>query len=162
MLAADPATLVALRGRQRRGPGWVSGLLQQVVLHQWTAPAATAALLAARDDYAERRAALRAALAEHGISATGESGLNVWVPVAEEDPVVAGMHAAGYALSAGRRFRRASPPAVRITVSTLLPAEAVAVAVALAGVLDRVPETGVGDRSLSGAGGGERVTGGRA
>jgi DNA-binding transcriptional MocR family regulator len=159
LAATDPATGVALRGRQRRGPGWVSGLLQQAVLHQWTAPVPTAVLRAARAAYAERRAALRAALAERGIAATGDSGLNVWVPVAEEDPVVAGMRAAGYAVSAGRRFRLASPPAVRITVSALPPAEAGAVAAALAGVLDRVRDTG-GDRSLSPAG--ERATGGRA
>jgi DNA-binding transcriptional MocR family regulator len=124
VVAADSATGTKVRGRQRRGPGWTSGLLQQAVLHQWTDPAALAALRAAKAAYAERRDALVAALAAHGIEATGRSGLNVWVPVADEDAVVARLHDAGFRISAGVRFRRNSPTAVRVTVSTLLPEEA--------------------------------------
>jgi DNA-binding transcriptional MocR family regulator len=132
LMAADATTLATVRGRQRRGPGWISGLLQQVVLHQWTAPAPVNMLHEATGAYRQRRRALLAALDARGIAATGLSGLNVWVPVTDEDFVVAHMHQAGYAVSAGRRFRRYAPPAVRITISTLPPSEAGAVADAVA------------------------------
>lgn len=132
VMASDQATMTMVRGRQRRGPGWVSGLLQQVVLHQWTAPAPLEQLGAARAAYAERRQALIGALAGHDIGATGLTGLNVWIPVADEAFVVAHLREAGYAVSAGQRFRRQSGPAVRITISTLAPSEAPAVADAVA------------------------------
>jgi DNA-binding transcriptional MocR family regulator len=132
VMAADRATMTMVRGRQRRGPGWVSGLLQQVVLHQWTAPGSLEQLTAARAAYAERRQALIGALAGHGIGASGRTGLNVWIPVDDEGFVVAHLREAGYAVSAGQRFRRQSGPAVRITISTLPPAQAPAVAVAVA------------------------------
>jgi DNA-binding transcriptional MocR family regulator len=137
--ATDPSTMAMLRGRQRRGPGWVSGLLQQIVLRQWTDPESVAQLRAARAAYAERRGALVAALAERGVAATGRSGLNVWVPVADEDAVVASARAAGFAIAPGRRYRRSSPPAVRVTISTLRPDEAPAVAEAIAAAARRTP-----------------------
>lgn len=148
LMAADAATMTMVRGRQRRGPGWISGLLQQVVLHQLTAPAAVQMLRDAKDAYSERRHALVAALDARGIEATGLSGLNVWVPVIDEDFVVAHMHHAGYAVSAGRRFRRSTPPAVRITTSTLMPSDASAVADAVA---DAVTASSTNQRRIAGA-----------
>lgn len=141
VMAADATTAALVRGRQRRGPGWVSGLLQQLVLHQWTAPRPVELVRSARAAYAARREALIGALATRGIPAAGRSGLNVWVPVADEDAVVAHMRQAGYALSTGRRFRRAAPPAVRITISTLAPEDAEAVASAM---VHATAETGEG------------------
>lgn len=124
VLAADRQSMVQVRGRQRRGPGWTSGLLQQAVLHQWIDPAAREALAAAKAAYAERRAALLSALSAHGIEGTGESGLNVWIPVADEAAVVDRLREGGYRISAGQRYRRRSAPAVRVTISTLRPEEA--------------------------------------
>lgn len=142
LMAADQATMVMARGRQRRGPGWVSGLLQQVVLHQWTSPTAAAALEAARAEYAQRRAALVSALAERGVNSTGQSGLNVWVPVADEESVLAHVRDAGFALAAGRRFRRAAPPAVRVTIASLPAGRAAAVAAAITTALAAQPGRG--------------------
>ncbi len=142
LMAADQVTMVMARGRQRRGPGWVSGILQQVVLHQWTAPAATAALRAARAEYTQRRGALVRALAERGIDSTGQSGLNVWVPVADEEFVTARVRDAGFALAAGRRFRRAAPPAVRVTIASLPVGKATAVADAIAAAVAAQPGLG--------------------
>lgn len=67
--------------------------------------------------------------------AHGRSGLNVWVPVADETAVVTSLLGAGWAVAPGARFRVESGPAVRMTVSLLsLPdvpvlADAVAAAV---------------------------------
>ena len=84
--------------------------------------------------YAGRGAALRSALAAHGITASGRSGFTCWVCVADEDGVAAalaqggdppvsprsGMAAAtGWAVAPGRRFRIAAPPGVRISFARL-------------------------------------------
>jgi DNA-binding transcriptional MocR family regulator len=143
VMAADLTTAAMVRGRQRRGPGWVSGVLQQLVLHQWTAPSSVESLRTAKAAYAERRQALVAALAAHGIPVSARSGLNVWVPVADEDTVVAAIRRSGYAVAAGRKFRRAAPPAVRITISTLAPGDAAPVADAVADAVGAVAGEGV-------------------
>jgi DNA-binding transcriptional MocR family regulator len=147
LLASDPTTMAMVRGRQRRGPGWVSGLLQQIVTYQWTTGTAIEALRHAKLTYEQRRSALLTALAARGITASGRSGLNVWIPVADEDGVVDRMRRAGYAISAGRRFRRSSPTAVRITISTLAPDEAEAVADAVA---EAIAARGVGTDGFQG------------
>jgi DNA-binding transcriptional MocR family regulator len=69
--------------------------------------------------YRERREALLRALRERGIDAHGVSGLNVWIPVAEESATVQAMLHAGWAVKAGERYRIASAPAIRVTIATL-------------------------------------------
>jgi DNA-binding transcriptional MocR family regulator len=75
----------------------------------------------------------------HGIAAHAVSGLNVWIPVAEEAPTVAGMLRRGWAITAGERWRQRTGPAVRITISSLQQDEIATVADDLAAVLDRRP-----------------------
>jgi hypothetical protein len=74
------------------------------------------------------------ALADHGIAASGRTGLNVWVPVHEEGPVVRALLEQGWFVLAGERFRIETPPGIRITVATLAPGEAEAVARVIAEV----------------------------
>jgi DNA-binding transcriptional MocR family regulator len=81
-------------------------------------------LRVAAKTYAERRTALIGALADRGVRAIARSGLNVWVPVPEEHPVVTGLLLNGWAVAPGARFRIASPPAVRITTARLETADA--------------------------------------
>jgi DNA-binding transcriptional MocR family regulator len=69
--------------------------------------------------YGARRDGLVDALAERGVAAHGRSGMNVWVPVPDETGAVARLLQSGWAVAPGTRFRVASPPGVRITVSTL-------------------------------------------
>ncbi|WP_312018494.1 aminotransferase class I/II-fold pyridoxal phosphate-dependent enzyme [Streptomyces sp. I05A-00742] len=117
VLTGDPVTVDRVRGRQRLGPGWVSHVLQDAVLHLWRTGAVDPAVTAA--SYGRRRDALVRALRERGLAARGRSGMNVWLPVPDETGVVARLLRAGYAVAPGARFRLASPPGVRLTVSAL-------------------------------------------
>jgi DNA-binding transcriptional MocR family regulator len=119
ILAGDAGTVARVRGRQAAGAGWVSHILQGLVAGLWADPACKARFRRAGDAYTERRRRLVEALAAHGVSATGVSGLNVWVPVREEAATVAHLAARGWAVRAGERYRMKSPPAIRITVATL-------------------------------------------
>ncbi|AEM85183.1 aminotransferase class I/II-fold pyridoxal phosphate-dependent enzyme [Streptomyces violaceusniger] len=130
VLTGDPVTLDRVRGRQRLGPGWVSHLLQDAVGGLWRTGAVDVAAVAA--SYDTRRAALVRALRERGIAAHGRSGMNVWVPVPDETGAVARLLASGWAVAPGARFRVASPPGVRLTVSPLAADEIETVAAAVA------------------------------
>ncbi|MGH8901607.1 MAG: aminotransferase class I/II-fold pyridoxal phosphate-dependent enzyme [Egibacteraceae bacterium] len=141
VLAGDPITLRRVEGRQRLGPGWVSGVLQQLVADLWADGAVTAQLTEAASAYAARRAALIAALAAHDLRAAGASGLNVWVAVPEEGAVSSGLLRAGWAVQPGEPYRLASPPAVRITTAALTEPEAVRVAADLAALFTPAART---------------------
>ncbi|MEU7299874.1 aminotransferase class I/II-fold pyridoxal phosphate-dependent enzyme [Streptomyces sp. NPDC007206] len=117
VLTGDPVTVDRVRGRQRLGPGWVSLLLQRAVTRLWSQGAVDRAAVAKA--YGARRDALVDALAERGVVAHGRTGMNVWVPVPDETGAVARLLQSGWAVAPGARFRVASPPGVRITVSTL-------------------------------------------
>jgi DNA-binding transcriptional MocR family regulator len=131
-VAGDPLTIARLEGRQRLGPGWVSHILQELVAAIMRAPETDALIANAAAIYAQRRQALIEALAAYDIAARGRSGLNVWVPLSSELEVVQSMLEAGWAISAGERYRLKSPPAVRISVASLLLDEAQRLAADLA------------------------------
>lgn len=135
LLCGDPTTVSRMEGRQLVGVRWVSFLLQRLVVELWRAPETRALLDRAERTIASRREALLAALAAHGIEARGVSGFNVWIPVREESALVQGLLADGWAVAPGERFRLQSPPAIRVTVSTLEPGEAARFAADLAGRL---------------------------
>ncbi|MFI8966879.1 aminotransferase class I/II-fold pyridoxal phosphate-dependent enzyme [Streptomyces sp. NPDC053493] len=113
----DAETVDRVLGRQRLGPGWVSRLLQRAVVHLWAAGAVDPAVVAG--SYGARRDGLVRALARRGVESHGCSGMNVWVPVADETGAVARLLARGWAVAPGARFRMEAGPAVRLTVSTL-------------------------------------------
>jgi DNA-binding transcriptional MocR family regulator len=135
--AGDALTISRIEGRQLLGSGWVSHLLQQTAAHLWETATSTRLLARARRTYGERRRALVAALAEHGLSAAGDSGLGVWLPVHEEVAVVEALLDRGWAVSAGERFRFASPPGIRITTTTLEPQDAQRLAAEIASLAGR-------------------------
>ncbi|MFF5900765.1 aminotransferase class I/II-fold pyridoxal phosphate-dependent enzyme [Streptomyces argenteolus] len=117
VLTGDALTVDRVTGRQRLGPGWVSGLLQRTVAHLWESGAVDTAAVAR--SYGARRDALVRALAERGIEAYGRTGMNVWVPVSDETGAVTRLLRAGWAVAPGARFRMTSPQGVRLTVSSL-------------------------------------------
>ena len=128
-------TVARVDGRQALGTRWVSHLLQRIVVELWSSAGVRKQLVRAARVYTERRQTLLTALAERGIEARGRSGLNVWVPVPSELPVVQLLLQAGYAVRAGEAYRLASPPALRITTAALDPAEVPRLADSLAAAL---------------------------
>ncbi|HLU46151.1 MAG TPA: aminotransferase class I/II-fold pyridoxal phosphate-dependent enzyme [Natronosporangium sp.] len=134
VVAGDPETLARVEGRMRIGAGWVSTMLQRVVLSLWRDPAVARTVAQAAETYRRRREGLRRELALRGVAAAGRTGINVWVPVPDETRAVAGLQEAGYVVAPGALYRIASGPAIRITLSGLsesdLPELAEAVAAA--------------------------------
>jgi DNA-binding transcriptional MocR family regulator len=65
--------------------------------------------------------------------------MNVWVPVPDETGAVARLLHAGWAVAPGARFRIASPPGIRITVSTLTQQETEVLAEAIASAVGSSP-----------------------
>jgi DNA-binding transcriptional MocR family regulator len=143
-LAGDPLTISRVEGRQLLGAGWVSHLLQQTAAQLWASDATTALLARAERAYAERRAALVDALAAHGISAHGRTGLGVWVPLTEEAATVQQLLERGWAVSPGERYRFRTQPGIRVTTTDLEPGEAAELAAAIAEITQSATATYTG------------------
>jgi DNA-binding transcriptional MocR family regulator len=136
VLAGDPHTINRVRGRQAVGPGWVSHLLQRIAAELIADDDVAALLERAEATYTERRDSFVAALAGRGIAAEASSGLNVWIPVPDETSVIQALQAQGWAASPGAPFRLQADPAIRVTISSLQPADAGALADAVAAALE--------------------------
>jgi DNA-binding transcriptional MocR family regulator len=122
VLAGDEATIARVVGRMRIGTGWVSTVLQRLMLRLWHDDEVSAAVAAAGADYDRRRRELVSALRARGLTAHGTTGINVWVEVPDETRTVGILRDAGYAVAAGSLFRLDAPPGVRITISGTDPA----------------------------------------
>jgi len=142
VLAGDPTSVARVEGRQRLGTGWVSHVLQELVLTLLSDPATAKLVARAADTYTERRTGLVAALARRGLRAQGRSGLNVWIPVAEEGATVQQLLSRGWGVRGGERYRFRTPPAIRVTTADLLPDEAERLAGDLAELLRPTRRTG--------------------
>ena len=137
-LAADPHTLNRVETRQQLGTGWVSHLLQRLVAALLADPATETCLAHAAEQYRQRRQHLTSRLAEASIPASAASGLNVWVPVTAEAPVLAALAQRGWWARPGQRFRLATPPAIRLCVAALTPSQLDQLGEDLIEVLSRV------------------------
>jgi DNA-binding transcriptional MocR family regulator len=125
VLVGDRQTLVRVEGRQQCGPGWVSYILQRLVLGLWQDPHVRELTERASATYASRREQLLRSLTRHGVRASAASGLNVWVPVEDETGVVGALSERGWVVAPGAPYRLAgSAPAIRITIATLSEHEA--------------------------------------
>ena len=85
------------------------------------------AVARAADVYRERRDAL-AALVD---GAPAPSGINLWVPVPDEDAAVHALLVDGWAVAAGAPYRLEAGSAMRITTAALEPEEAPRLAAAI-------------------------------
>jgi DNA-binding transcriptional MocR family regulator len=132
LVAGDEATIARVEGRQALGPRWVSHLLQALAAEMLRDPRFGETCARAGEAYADRRETLIEALAEHGVKAYGHSGMNVWVSVREEAPIVRALFDGGWVVLAGEHFRIRTPPGIRITISTLRDGEAEEIATTIA------------------------------
>jgi DNA-binding transcriptional MocR family regulator len=132
VLAGDIRTVERLQGRLRLGPGWISHRLQDLVVQLWRDEVATRLVHDAEATYTRNRTRLRAALADREVASHGRSGLNVWIPVQDETATITRLLYAGWAAAPGTRFRIATVPGIRITISDLAVAEIDPLADALA------------------------------
>jgi DNA-binding transcriptional MocR family regulator len=119
VLAGDEATIARVAGRMRIGAGWVSTMLQRLLLVLWQQQTVTAAIASAAASYDRRRLALRDTLSDRGLQVHGATGINIWVRVPDETRAVGMLRDNGYAVAPGSLFRIGTPPGVRITVSAL-------------------------------------------
>jgi DNA-binding transcriptional MocR family regulator len=136
VLAGDPHTIARVRGRQQCGPGWVSHILQTLVLELWRDPNVSELVARASAAYSQRRERLLACLGAEGVQAHGASGLNVWIPVQEEAGTIGALMQRGWVLAPGAPYRLpGAPPGVRVTTATLSEKEAPRLAKDLAEIL---------------------------
>jgi DNA-binding transcriptional MocR family regulator len=143
VLAGDRRTVERVQGRLQLGPGWVSHLLQDLAVGLWRDEAVIQLLHKAQTTYTRNRSRLCAALADHGLTASGRTGLNVWIPVPDETVATTRLLSAGWAPAPGTRFRISSPPAIRITVADLDSTEIDPLADAIANAVQTTGRTGV-------------------
>jgi len=139
VVTGDPTTVSRVEGRRLLGAGWVSHLLQRLVVSLWQDPATRQTMALAASTYTQRRETLLSELRSRGIACHGRSGLNIWVPVVHEDAVVSTLLQRGWGVLAGERFRIAAGRGVRITTSMLEPHDAPALAADLEAALAPAP-----------------------
>jgi DNA-binding transcriptional MocR family regulator len=110
-----------ITGLRQLGQGWSSRLLQRLLLTLLTDAHSVAAVGRARSAYAERRAALAAALSDHGIAVGGTDGINLWVPVADETAAVVRLASQGIGVAPGAPFAvlPGQAPHIRVTAGLL-------------------------------------------
>ena len=124
VLAGDPRTVARVQGRQQCGPGWVSHILQALVVGLWTDRSVGELVARAVHTYSQRRERLLACLEDVGVPAVGASGLNVWVAVHEETAVAGSLLQRGWVVAPGAPYRLpGTPPAIRVTIATLSDSE---------------------------------------
>jgi DNA-binding transcriptional MocR family regulator len=139
VVAGDETTIARVVGRMRIGTGWVSTVLQRVLLHLWQDQRVAAGIEEASRAYARNRRALGDALAARGLTATAKTGINVWVPVPDEARAIGFLRDRGYAVAPGSLFRISAPPGIRVTISSLDDSEIPALADAVAGAAHPSP-----------------------
>lgn len=122
ILAGDETTVARVEGRLQLGAGWVSTILQRLVVQMWSDPAVSAVISNAKLEYEQRRTRLVAMLRARGVPARGRSGVNVWVPVADETFAVTRVRDAGFAVAPGALYRIGAASAIRVSIGALRPA----------------------------------------
>lgn len=115
----DAATLAKLDYAQATSMGWVSTLLQHLVVQLLGTPAVRARIAAAGAAYRARFTELQAGLAALGLPAPGRAGLNLWVPLPDAAAAAQGLLAKGWLVRPGGEFCLQSPAGIRLTSARL-------------------------------------------
>ncbi len=90
--------------RRRVGPSWSSRILQQLLAEMLIDPETVAAVACAAETYVQRRARMACALADRGCPTPPGSGLNLWLPVADEQVALVSLAANGIGAAPGTPF----------------------------------------------------------
>lgn len=104
-IGGPPGVIESIVRRRQLGPSWTSRLIQSILLAMLEDPGTDALVATAAEVYDRRRGALTERLAELGIEATPGVGLNVWVPVSDEQRAVVALAAYGIGVAPGAPFR---------------------------------------------------------
>ena len=100
--AAEP--IAAVVDRRRLGPSWTSRLIQHILLTLLRDSATDEVVARASTVYDERRLAVCRGLAEHDIDVVSSAGLNLWIPVANEQRAVLALALEGIGVAPGAPF----------------------------------------------------------
>lgn len=119
----DAATLAKLDYAQATSMGWVSSLLQGLVVQLLGSPPVRARIAAAGVAYQTRFTQLQKGLAELGLPAPGQVGLNLWLPLPDAATVAQGLLAKGWLVRSGADFCLQSAPGIRLTTAHLQPGQ---------------------------------------
>lgn len=122
LLACDAATASRLRARLAPGIGWVSHILQSIVLRCLEDEAVRRQVCDAGADYRARHAALREALEARGIDAGPAcEGLNLWITVDRDGKDIAfELAKRGWLVRSSEAFDvQATSQAIRVTTAVL-------------------------------------------
>ncbi|MFI6042822.1 PLP-dependent aminotransferase family protein [Nocardia sp. NPDC051321] len=106
--------------RRMLGAGWTSRLLQRVLLSMLDDETAGHGVTTARAEYRRRSAELRRALTRRGVTVPRGDGINLWLPVADENAAMISLAAAGIKAAPGGPFVVGDHPPtdhLRITIS---------------------------------------------
>ncbi|WP_250008103.1 GntR family transcriptional regulator [Actinoplanes sp. M2I2] len=119
-VSGPAAVLDPILERRLLGQGWTSRLLQHLLLILLTDPASVTAVASARDEYARRRHLIEAALGDAGVAVPAGDGLNLWLPVADEQAALIALASNGIGAAAGRAFTIGpGRPHLRVTVGLI-------------------------------------------
>jgi DNA-binding transcriptional MocR family regulator len=148
-IGGPDALVSAVADRRLLGPGWSSRLLQAVLLDLLTSDSCAGRIAMARTEYARRRSCFSAALAEHGVTASAADGINMWLPVEDQQFAMVTLAAHGIAVAPGAPFlvSPGAPDHIRVTVGLVRDGfdELARIFASAAGSVQR----GSGSRSLS-------------
>lgn len=124
-LSGSAATVDAIIARRRRGAGWVSRFLQEILYEMLADKSTFDRIIGARHTYAMRQRTMSALLEKQGLAIRTGDGLNTWIPVTDEDAARRILAANGIRVTGGAafipRFRvgtaAESGPGMRVTIS---------------------------------------------
>lgn len=142
-VAGGPAEFLdPLIERRMLGPGWTSRLLQRVLLHMLTDETARTTVATARTTYRLRADLLRTSLSRHDIHLPRGDGINLWLPVADENAAMISLAAAGIKAAPSAPFEVADRPRtdhLRLTIAALQTTEIREIATHLAAAAAAAP-----------------------
>jgi len=117
-----PATMLdPVIQRRHLGPSWTSRLLQRVLFELLQDETAVDQISKAAGEYADRRQRFVAALVGAGMTVDDGVGMNVWVPVANEQRAVVALAAHGIGVAPGRPFmvEPSDQDFIRVTIASV-------------------------------------------